>query len=677
LPTYTQENRFIRIDTPLGVDELLLHSFNGEEGVSRLFHFQLRMHSENRSIPFDSIVGKKATVTVFLPDRSRRYINGIISSFSQGGSSPLEGGASPTHFTSYYATLVPWLWNLTRTSDCRIFQNMSVPDIITKIFKEHGFSDFANRLYGAFEPREYCVQYRETDFDFISRLMEEEGIFYYFEHSQEKHILALANRANEFKPSPLHKDVAYKSIIGEERVMDVITEWNQSQEVRPGQYTLRDYNFKQPSLDLTSTVTGKDERKYEMYDYPGEYHEKGQGERLVGLRIEEEQTPLIVISGSSACSGFTPGYRFDLRDHYRRDFNKSYALTYVSHTASQGNNYRSSAESAVEAFYYANQFQCVPHPTPFRPPRVTPRPFVRGSQTAMVVGPAGEEIYVDKYSRVKVQFHWDREGKRDENSSCWIRVSQNWAGKRWGGIFIPRIGQEVIVDFLEGDPDQPIITGRVYNGESMPPFELPEKMVVSGVKTQTHKGQGYNELSMDDTAGNEQITIHAQYDMGTTVEHDDTQTVHNNRTITVNGTHTETIKKDTIITITEGPYTLDVQANTHTHHVKQNVFEWYDADQQTVVQNNISTQTVTGQIYVDAKTQITLHCGASLLIMKEDGTIELSGVKINISGSEEVKNGVGNQNTVFNRSKVETSGAAINTSAVGIHEISGALIKIN
>jgi type VI secretion system secreted protein VgrG len=673
LPTYTQENRFIRIDTPLGVDELLLHSFNGEEGISKLFHFELTMHSENRSIAFDSIVGKKATVTVFLPDRSRRYINGIISYFSQGGSSPLEGGETPTHFTSYYATLVPTLWTLTRTTDCRIFQNISVPDIITKIFEEHNLTDFDNRLYGSFEPREYCVQYRETDFDFVSRLMEEEGIFYFFEHSQDKHVLALANRPNEFKPLQLHPEVSYKTGVGENRAHDVINDWNQSQEVRPGKYTLKDFNFQQPSLDLTSTVTGKDERKFEIYDYPGEYRDKGQGERLVGLRIEEEQTPQIVINGSGTCAGFTPGYRFDLRDHYRRDFNKSYALTSLSHSAFQGGDYRSSGGE----FHYANQFQCVPHPTQFRPPRVTPRPSVRGSQTAMVVGPAGEEIYVDKYSRVKVQFHWDREGKRDENSSCWIRVSQNWAGKRWGGIFIPRIGQEVIVDFLEGDPDQPIITGRVYNGESMPPYELPEKMVVSGVKTQTHKGQGYNELSMDDTAGNEQITIHAQHDMGTTVEHDDTQTVHNNRTITVDGTHTETIKKDTVITITEGPYTLDVQANTHTHRVKQDVFEWYDANQQTVVQKEIFTQSATSQIVIDAKTQIILHCGQSLLVMKEDGTIELHGVKINISGSEEVKTGVGNQNTTFNRSKVETSGAAINTSAVGMHEITGALIKIN
>jgi type VI secretion system secreted protein VgrG len=631
LPKYTQENRFIRIDTPLGVDELLLHSFNGEEGISRLFQFGLTMYSENRSIAFDSIVGKKATVTVYLPDRSKRYFNGIISSFSQGGSSQLEGGTTPVNLISYYATFVPWLWNLTRTTDCRIFQNMSVPDIIAKIFKDLGFSDFANRLYGSFEPREYCVQYRETDYDFVSRLMEEEGIFYFFEHTQDKHILVLANRPNEFKPSPLHEYVSYKSTIGEKRELDVISEWNQSQEVRPGQYTLRDYNFKQPSLDLTSTVTGKDERKYEVYDYPGEYREKNQGERLVGLRIEEEQTPLILISGSSSCSGFTPGYRFDLRDHYRRDFNKSYVLTSVRHSAVQGPNYNSSLETASESFYYANQFQCIPHPTPFRPPRVTPRPFVRGSQTAMVVGPAGEEIYVDKYSRVKVQFHWDREGKRDENSSCWIRVSQNWAGKGWGGIFIPRIGQEVIVDFLEGDPDQPIITGRVYNGESMPPYELPSKMVVSGVKTQTHKGQGYNELSMDDTAGNEKITIHAQYDMGTTVEHDDTQTVHNNRTITVDGTHTETIKKDTKITISEGTYTHDVAANTASCHVRGELTEKYDDTQTTTVFKNRNL-TVNQNISESALLKITISAGVELNLVGPGGSIKIDATGVTIQG---------------------------------------------
>ena len=542
---YTQDNRFIKIDTPLGADELLLRGFNGEEGISKLFHFELTMHSENRSIQFDSIVGKKATVTIFLADGSKRHVNGIISSFSQGESSPLEGGTTPSVFTSYYATLVPWLWVLTRTSDCRIFQTMPVPDIIAKIFKEHGFSDFSNRLLGSFEPREYCVQYRETDFNFVSRLMEEEGICYFFEHAENKHTLVLANRPNEFKPSPLHKEVSYRSVIGDKRDQDVISEWNQSQEVRPGQYTLADFNFQRPTFDLSATVTGKDERKLEIYDYPGEYSEKAQGERLVGIRMEEEQTPQSVISGSSTCCGFTPGYRFDLRDHYRRDFNKSYVLTSVYHSADQGANYRSSAEDAAADLHYTNHFQCIPHPTPFRPPRLTPVPIVHGSQTAVVVGPGGEEIYVDKFGRVKVQFHWDREGKYDEKSSCWVRVSQNWAGKRWGAVFIPRIGQEVIVDFLEGDPDQPIITGRVYNGDSMPPYALPDEKTKSTIKSYSSKGGGgFNEIRFEDKKGEEQVFLHAEKQQDNRVKKDSLEWVGNERHLIVKKDQLEKVEGD-------------------------------------------------------------------------------------------------------------------------------------
>ncbi|MEP7337335.1 MAG: type VI secretion system tip protein TssI/VgrG [Acidobacteriota bacterium] len=545
MSNYTQDNRRIQVFTTLGEDVLLLQGFNGQEGVSRLFQFDLRMHSENRSIKFEDIVGKKATIKVVLPDLSERYINGIVSSFAQGGSSPLQGGEKPTVFTHYHATLVPWLWVLTRTSDCRIFQNMPVPDIISKVFKEHGFSDFENRLYGSFEPREYCVQYRETDYNFVSRLMEEEGIFYFFEHKKDKHVMVLANRPNEFKPSTLHPAINYSSLIGERNSLDVITEWNASQEVRPGQYTVADFNFMQPSLDLTASVSGKDERKLEIYDFPGEYAKKEQGERLATVRMEEEQLPQVVITGSSSCCGLTPGYRFDLRNHYRRDFNKSYELISVYHSADQGTDYRSSPEGAAASFSYSNQFQCLPHPTPFRPPRVTPVPVVHGSQTAIVVGPQGEEIYVDKYGRVKVQFHWDREGKYDEKSSCWVRVSQNWAGKRWGAMFLPRIGQEVIVDFLEGDPDQPIITGRVYNGESMPPYALPDEKTKSTLKSDSSKGGGgFNEIRFDDKKGSEQIFIHAEKQQDVRVKKDALEWIGNERHLIVKKDQLEKIEGD-------------------------------------------------------------------------------------------------------------------------------------
>ncbi|HKX31150.1 MAG TPA: type VI secretion system tip protein VgrG [Blastocatellia bacterium] len=518
---YKQANRFIQVFTTLGEDVLLLEGFQGREGVSQLFQFDLRMHSEKLGITFDEIVGKKAMVKIVLPDLSERYVHGLVSWFAQGGSSPLQEGRTPAVFASYYATLVPWLWVLTRSGDCRIFQNLSVPEILSRVFKEHGFADFENRLYGSFEPREYCVQYRETDFNFVSRLMEEEGIFYFFEHHPDKHVLVLANRPHEFRPSPRHPAISYKTLVGDQRALETISEWQTSQEVRPGQYTVADFNFMQPSVDLTASLIGKDARRLEMYDYPGEYTRKQQGERLAAIRLEEQQVPMVISAGAGSCRGLAPGHRFELRDHYRRDFNQSYAVLSVHHSAEQGMNYRSTAETALADFTYANRFQCLRYPTPFRPPRLTPVPLVHGSQTAIVVGPPGEEIYVDKFGRVKVQFHWDREGRSNEHSSGWIRVSQNWAGKRWGAVFLPRVGQEVIVSFLEGDPDQPIITGGVYNGDSMPPHGLPDHKTRSGIKSHSSKGGGgFNEIRFEDLKDSEQIFVHAEKDHDLRVKHD-------------------------------------------------------------------------------------------------------------------------------------------------------------
>ncbi|MEW6127926.1 MAG: type VI secretion system tip protein VgrG [Acidobacteriota bacterium] len=516
---YKQDFRPIQIFTPLGEDVLLLQRFDGHEGISSLFQFNLQMHSENRNITFDSIVGKKATIKITLPTGKERYINGLISRFSQGGSTMMEGGTTPKIYAHYNATLVPWLWMLTRTTDCRIFQNQSVPDIIKTIFQEYGFNDFDPRLQGTYEPREYCVQYRETSYNFVSRLMEEEGIFYFFEHQEDKHVLVMADSPGAFKPTKLHPSVSYKTIIGLDKDEDVITEMTIGKEVRPGKYTVNDFNFELPKIDLTANVSGKDARKFEVYDYPGEYRTKGEGERLAGIRMQEEETPTTVVTGSSTCRGFAPGFTFDLKDHYRRDLNKTYLIKSLYHTCDLGASYRS--DIGAEDFLYVNQYEFVPHPTPYRPVRVTPIPIVHGSQTAIVVGPPGEEIYVDKYGRVKVQFHWDRFGKYNDKSSCWIRVSQNWAGKQWGAMFIPRIGQEVIVDFLEGDPDRPLITGRVYNAGSMPPYTLPDEKTKSTIKTYSYKGGGgFNELRFEDKKGSEQVFIHAEKNMDFRVKND-------------------------------------------------------------------------------------------------------------------------------------------------------------
>jgi len=527
----TQATRQIAIDTPLGEDALLLRSFQGQEALSRLFTFHLDLVSEDASIKYEDIVGQAVTVRLSLADSSQRYWNGYVSRFVQAD--------RDSKVAVYHATMVPWLWFLDQTTDCRIFQGKTAPDIIKQIFKEYGYNDFALRLYGDFVKRDYCVQYRESDFNFVSRLMEEEGICYFFEHENGKHTLILANDPSSHKACPNQPTARYEGSAGGWQDDDVILHWHQEQELRPGVYTVTDYNFETPATSLLSSVNGTG--KWEVYDFPGEYAKRADGDRLAKVRLQEQQMPQSVARGTSDCRAFGVGYKFKLTDHYRDDLNQEYVLTSLHHSGRHNLGYGSSASESAEPVY-ENSFECVPATTPIRPPRRTPVPVVQGCQTAVVVGPAGEEIFTDKYGRVKVQFHWDREGKKNEASSCWVRVSYPWAGKSWGGIHVPRIGQEVIVDFIEGDPDRPIITGRTYNAGQMPPWDLPGKMMVSGYKSNSTKGGGgYNELSFDDTKGSELIQVHGQFDMDTKIEHDERRHVLNNRTKSVDVDESSTI----------------------------------------------------------------------------------------------------------------------------------------
>jgi type VI secretion system secreted protein VgrG len=546
---YTQTERRIAITTPAGKDALLLRGFAGTEAISQLFHFHLDLLSENPSIKFQDVVGKNVTVRILDANGEERHWNGFISRFSQG--------AQDRRLFAYSAEMVPWLWFLTRTSDCRIFQNKTVPDIIQKIFKDLAFQDFELRLYGSFAPRDYCVQYRETDFAFVSRLMEEEGISYYFKHQDGKHLMVLGNDPAAHAPCPSQQTARYDFRGGGVQYEDVITEWHQVEEFRPGAWAQTDYNFETPSTNLAVSVNGKN--RYEIYDYPGEYRVRGEGDRLARIRLQEETAQCTISQGSSGCRHFTSGSHFTLEDHYRSDLNQEYLLTTVRHEARQ-EDYVPDAGSAggEKELTYHNSFECIPFSVPYRPPRVTPRPFVRGCQTAIVVGPGGEEIYTDKHGRVKVQFYWDREGKKNENSSCWVRVSHPWAGQGWGAVSIPRIGQEVIIDFLEGNPDEPIIVGRVYNAGQMPPFGMPGGAMISGIKSNSTKGGGgFNEISLNDTAGTELINIHAQYDQQKKVEHDERVTIGNDRTeevgrdekITIGHDRTEEVKHDESIRI--------------------------------------------------------------------------------------------------------------------------------
>jgi type VI secretion system secreted protein VgrG len=526
----TQATRQIAIETPLGEDVLMLRSFQGQEAISKLFTFELDLVSEEPSIKYDDIVGQTVTLRVNLADGSSRYWNGYVSRFVQAG--------RDSNVAVYHATMVPWLWFLDQTADCRIFQSKTAPDIIQQIFQEYGFRDFSLSLYGDFVKRDYCVQYRESDFNFVSRLMEEEGIFYFFEHEDGKHTLVLGNDPGAHKPCPNQDSVRYEGTAGGWQDDDVVLQWLQEQEVRPGTFTSTDYNFETPSANMLSSVNSKG--KWEIYDFPGEYTKKADGDKLVKVRLQEQQTPKCVARGTSDCRSFSAGYKFTLTDHYRDDVNQEYVITALRHSAHHNLGFSSGGSDTTPV--YENSFECIPSSTPLRPLRKTPVPVVQGCQTAVVVGPDGEEIFTDQYGRVKVQFHWDREGKKNENSSCWIRVSYPWAGKSWGGIQIPRIGQEVIVDFIEGDPDRPIITGRVYNAGQMPPWDLPGKKMVSGYKSNSTKGgAGYNEISLDDTKGTELIQVHGQYDMDTKIEHDERRHVINNRTKNVDVDETSTI----------------------------------------------------------------------------------------------------------------------------------------
>lgn len=649
---FTQVNRLISLDTPLGKDVLLLQSFTGRESISRLFSFNLDLLSEKNSISFESIIGQKVTVRVNLHDgTSNRYFNGYVSRFAQSG--------ADARFTHYQMEVVPWLWFLTRNADCRIFQNKTIPQIIQQVFTDRGFNDFENRVTGEYEPREYCVQYRETDFNFVSRLMEQYGIFYFFKHDDGQHTLVLADNPSVYEACPNQAVVHYGLAPNDLDSEDVVTGWYAEEEMRTGKYSLTDYNFKTPSISLlASELTVKKvggNGSYEFYDYPGDHLEYSDGKEVAKLRMQEEEASYRIISGSSQCRAFTTGYKFDLEDHYRDDMNKSYVLTEVQHVASAGGTY--SLDDAVTAEHYSNHFTCIPADMPFRPPRITPKPFVQGPQTALVVGKKGEEIWVDNYGRIKVQFYWDRLGKKNEDSSCWIRVSQPWAGGNWGGVWIPRMGQEVIVSFLEGDPDRPIVTGRVYNAEQMPPYTLPDHKTVSTFMSRSTKGGGsanFNEIRFEDKKGNEQIFINAERDKDERVEVDSREFVGSNRHLDVGANQTEQIGADKH---------LQVGAN-HVESIGKNMsltvgtddMQSIGNDRHITIGNNL-TVSVSSNVDDTVGGNVTKNVGGNLGLNIQGNRAEAVGGNLDLAVASNRTEAIGsNQNLTVGQNLGETVG---------------------
>ena len=551
----TQKHRIVSVKSPLGEDVLLFRQMTAREELGRLSEFHLDLLSENESIKMEDVLGKKITVKMALREGGERFFNGYVSRFAQ-----IERVQGLAH---YEATLKPWLWFLTRTADCRIFQDKTIPEIIKEVFRDHGFSDFKESLNRSYKPKVYCVQYRETDFNFVSRLMEQEGMYYFFEHEDDKHTLVMADSYSA------HHAIAPESIPylhADElavRERDHISEWFVSQEIQPGAFALNDFDFEKPRASASGSLKVKSLQKrehaladYEIYDYPGEYTESGDGESYAKTWLEALQTQHEQTRGSGDARGLAVGGLFKLTEYPREDQNREYLITSANYSFGV-ESYESGGGSGIN---FNCNFQTIPSKQPYRAARITPKPMVQGPQTAIVVGKSGEEIWTDKYGRVKVQFHWDRYGKADENSSCWVRVSHPWAGKNFGAIAIPRMGQEVIVDFLEGDPDQPIVSGRVYNADQMPPWDLPGNMTQTGILTRSSKGGAYanaNAIRFEDKKGAEQLWIHAEKNQDIEVENDEThwvghdrkKTIDNDETTHVKHNRTETVDNNETITI--------------------------------------------------------------------------------------------------------------------------------
>ncbi len=643
---YTQQGRFMSIKTPLGDDKLLLDTVSGTESISRLYCFKLGMYSESETdVKFDELLGKEVTIT--LEGEEKRYLHGIISRLAQG--QRIKALGEEVMMVRYEADMVPKFWLWTKTFRSRIFQQKTVKEILEAVLEG---LDISWETQGEYKPRDYCVQYRESDFDFASRLMEEEGIFYFFKHTEDGHKMVITDASQSHVAVP-GDPIEYEELHGGARSDERIHDWIKSQEIRTAKQTLRDHCFEltgdslEAEEPIVETVqAGEVAHKFkvaanaetEEYDYPGHYAQRfdgidpGGGEqagnlqdiftdnaRTVKIRSQEEAATGLVITAHSDCRLLSAGHKFELAGHFNS--NGTYVVTDVEHQASIEGTY---VPATREVPVYANIVHCIPEALPFRPMRRTPKARVHGTQTAVVVGPDGDEIFTDKYGRVKVQFHWDRDGQNNADSSCWIRVATLWAGKQWGMIHIPRIGQEVIVAFEEGDPDQPIIVGSVYNDQQMPPYSLPDNKTQFGFKSRSSlegDAETFNELRFEDKKDEEEIYFHAQKDFNLVVENNETRKIGNPDA--PEGSQTVEIYKDRTETVKTGNETLTVEQGNR---------------EATITTGDDTTKVTAGNSLLEAGTSIELKVGGNSIKIEQSGiTITATTVTIEGTGTLEAK----------------------------------------
>jgi len=690
-------------------EELREVSFNGEEGLSRLFRFELILAARSSELPLEKLMGSNGLITI-ITDEGTRYIQGQICEMEQR-----EIGRTHTY---YSAILVPAAWRLTRRRGCRIFQRKTALKIVEDILGPAKVA-FKIRTRANQTPpeRDYCVQYRESDWDFICRLLEEEGYCFYFEHGPDRHVLQISNDTTMASPvagGGLRYVRPDSEMPGAEHIFQLFLR----AQLDSGKVSTTDYNFENPTLDLLAEQQAERDADLEVYDYPGLHREQTRGKELNKVRLEALRARTALLSGQSSAPRLCSGYSFKLDGHGRTSLNgKHYLICSVQHHARKESG-DLEAGGLDERCSYDNSFECIPRKVPFRPGRITPRPVVKGVQTAVVVGPSNEEIYTDKHGRVKVRFHWDRRRTRDQDSSCWIRVSQQWAGQGWGSLHLPRIGQEVIVDFLEGNPDRPIITGRVYHAQNPPPYLLPAEKTKSTIKSDSSPGGGgSNEIRFEDASGSEEIYVHAEKDQNERVENDlstdvgrdlsqmvsrnrrmtvgsdETNSVGNDRTekvgrnesITIGVDRSEAVGGDETVKVS-GKRTVSVGANQKvtvrkdaTLAVRKNATEKVGLRRRLTIGSSSSTTVggrmdltvnddlvskVAGAVSEQAGTSRTIRvgtkleivCGESRLVMEKDGRITLEGkeFRINAAGPVRVK---GNAMQLRGKSlSVKTSG---------------------
>ena len=681
-------SRHITIEADIADFDMLLYSLNYQDQLGKPFNASVSLVSKDLITDYNDFIGKKASLKLVMDHGVERFINGFFTAFSYYD-----------HHGEYYyyqATIQPWLSLLEYKTDCRIFQNQTVPEIVSAIFQEHGYTADL-RLTDSYTPRVFCVQYRENQLNFVNRLLEEEGIYYSFTHSDADHQLVLFDHQCKHDPCEAHEALPYHPS-ADNSLSDsyFISQWYPSMAVQSGSYALTDYNYKQPRSDLAAISNASqafDHSTIERYDYPGSEHytDNGGGDRYAKIRLEEHQCRINHFAGSSDSGGIEAGQLLTLTDHPNSEQNQAYLITGTSLKATVAGFQGGPRDSGPK---FSSSIQAIPESVQFRPVRIANKPLVHGPETAVVVGPEGEEIYHDDLGRIKVQFHWDRVGEKNQDSTCYVRVAQAWAGQQWGASFVPRIGHEVMIEFLGGNPDNPVVTGSLYNGANPPPYSSTTQ---SGIKSRSTKGgtpDNFNEIRFDDAMGEEQVYIHAEKNQDNIVENnettdvgnDRTENIGNNETITIGNDRTENVGNNEDITIgtnrtekvgsnesiaigsnrteTVGSNETVTVKLLRTHNVGVNdMLNVGGANEVTVggfrattvglyqarttglnLDENVgkvSTHTAGDKIHLETGNasltmlsdgEITLKNGGTSLNMKNDGTIKLNGKDITING---------------------------------------------